>query len=575
MATQQSRRATVKKRIAAFGGIRSVERIAESGASETENFRILPDGSLEKRCGWKTVIQQSGAIRGYWEGILSGTTYIFFVAGNKLCRLSQTDTAPVELAVLATSSDRVSFFLFRDRLYMMNGYTVMFFKPEMGVFSVAEGYAPLYGKNWHPTQMGEINEPRNLITQHLRVHYLNTSASKTFQLPYTAESVDAVRVNGTAVTNFSFTAPSSTVTLPDAYATGGEVLIAFTVDSLFSRRAEVLRSGHAVVYKDGYHETLLTYGGSTGYRVWRSAAVSDDAVTDARTIYSGSDGLYFRAGDEFSLGSQQHPVTAIVQYLDRALVFNDSNLWVLRHTAPDGDGMEISLFQSGIGCVATDGATLCRGVPVIVSGTGVGKIGFTNTEPALCTFTSLSGDIADRLSGSVLENAVIRWHDADSTLWVRDTTAADGTVWLCNPDRKQWTRYTGIAANGLISCHGSPGFTTADGKIAAFDEALDTDDGQGFDAVYLSQYLDFSQPEFCRRSGYAAICADSGGASIVLTLESERGSCTFPFTGDAVDVPEFFDGRFGIGRFRFLRYRITLSGTVRVRIYSLSVYATI
>lgn len=575
MAIQNSRRVTVRKRISAFGGVRSVGKIAETGASESENFRILPDGSLEKRCGWETVIRQTGAIRGYWEGILSGSSYVFFVAGNKLWRLSQTDTAPVELAVLATSTDRVSFFLFRDCLYMMNGYTVMVFKPEMGVFSVAEGYAPLYGKNWHPTQMGEVNEPRNLISQHLRVHYLNTSASKTFQLPYTAESVDAVRVNGTAVTNFSFTAPSSTVTLPDAYATGGEVLIAFTVDSLFSRRAEVLKSGHATVCKDGYHETLLTYGGSAGYRVWRSAAVSDDAVTDARTVYSGADGLYFRDGDGFSLGSQQHPITAIVQYLDRALVFNDSNLWVLRHTSPDGDGMEISLFQSGIGCVATDGATLCRGVPVIVSRAGIGKLGFTNTDPAFCTFTALSDDISDRMSGSVLENAVIRWNDADSTLWVRDTTADDGTVWLYHTERRQWIRYTGIAANALISCRGCPGFTTDDGRIARFDEALDTDDGQPFDAVYLSRYLDFSQPEFCRRSGYAAICADSGGSSIALTLESERGFCTFSFSGNAVSVPEFFDGRFGIGRFRFLRYRISLSGTTRVRIYSLSVYATI
>ena len=107
------------------------------------------------------------------------------------------------------------------------------------------------------------------------------------------------------------------------------------------------------------------------------------------------------------------------------------------------------------------------------------------------------------------------------------------------------------------------------------DETLVADDGESFEAEYLSQYLDFSQPEFCKRAGYVSICADSGGASIGLTVESERRSCLLHFDGKEATPPEFFGVRFGIGRFRFLRYRLAVGGNARVRIYSLSATVTI
>ena len=40
-------------------------------------------------------------------------------------------------------------------------------------------------------------------------------------------------------------------------------------------------------------------------------------------------------------------------------------------------------------------------------------------------------------------------------------------------------------------------------------------------------------------------------------------------------LDRIFGGRFGIGRFRFLRYRITVPGTARARILGLSVSVSI
>lgn len=575
MSVHDNRRATVSKRVTAFGGIRSIARISDIGASDMKNLRILSDGSLEKRCGFETVILGSGSIRGYWEGSFSGVDYIFYVAGNTLYRLSQNDTSPVPITVLSASDHRVSFFLFRDRLYLLDGFTMLVFQPESELFSVAQGYVPLYGKNWNPKTLGEINEPRNLLNTRLRVHYLNSSASKTFQLPFTANRVISVRVNGTSVTTYTFQSGTSVVTLPDSYATGGDVVIAFEIDSLFSMRSTVLKAYHAAVYRDGYHETLLTYGGSQGYRVWRSSEVSDEMLAEARISDSSCDSLYVRDGTAFSLGSTEHPLTAAVQHLDRMLFFNDSGVWVLRHPHASDDDMVVSLYQEGIGCVAQDGAVLCRGVPYIISNSGIGKIGLYNASSDISTLTLISSDIADSLTAPVLKNCVLHWYDRDGQLWLRDTTDESGTVRLCDPDGKCWVRYTGIAANALIDYGGGPGFTTASGRIARFSDTLVTDDGESFTAEYLSQYLDFSQPEFCKRSGYMAICADTDGASIGLTVESERRSCQLRFDGKETAPPEFFGVRFGIGRFRFLRYRLAVGGNQRVRIYSLSATVTI
>lgn len=575
MSIHDSRRAVVTKRLTAFGGIRSIARISDSCASEMTNFRILPDGSLEKRCGYGTVIQSSGAIRGYWEGNLAGTHYIFYVAGTSLYRRSQSDTAPVLLTTLNASDARVSFLLFCGVLYLFDGFTVLAFKPALGIFSAAMGYVPLYGKDWHPDSLGDVNEPLNLLCNSIRVHYLNSTATQVFHLPFTAARIQSVTVGGAPITNYTFKAPSSTVTIPASAATGGDVVIAFDLDAAFSNRSAVVKACHGAVYRDGCRETLLTFGGESGYRVFRTAEVTEEMLAAAEKAYPGTDALYFRAEDTLSLGSAEHPVTAAVQYLDRMLIFHDSGVWVLRCPGTGQDRMEITVYQSGIGCVAPDGAVLCRGVPVVLSPSGVGRIGLISSGSDICKMTLISGNVADRLTEAVLRNAVIRWSDRENRIWLRDITDAEGTVWLSDPEGEYWTRYTGIPANLLVDCQGAPGFTTAAGKIAAFDDALLTDDGQSFEASYTGAFLDFSRPEDIRRTGYMALSADSRGAQIKLTAENDRTGHTFTFTGKVQTSPEFFGGRFGIGRFRFLRYRITVPGTARARILGLSVSVSI
>ena len=57
-------------------------------AAKLENFRVLSDYSLEKRCGTKLLHTFAGKIRGGCSANIGGTESIFVVAGSTLYRIS-------------------------------------------------------------------------------------------------------------------------------------------------------------------------------------------------------------------------------------------------------------------------------------------------------------------------------------------------------------------------------------------------------------------------------------------------------------------------------------------------------
>ena len=207
-----------------FEGISEGTPSEENALSELCNFRILPNGSLEKRCGWYVYTSLPDTVRGVWQGTLEGTSFCFAVGGNKVYQVRNGNVN--EISTLTTTTGRVTFISYRGRLYLLDGAETYVLRMSPLRFTVAIGYAPLYGRNWHPTDYGQPNEPFNLFSSRLRIHYFNTTSSTTFNLPYYASSIDKVRVDGVEVKNVGFSAPSDHFTIPTA---GASVEVAFTV----------------------------------------------------------------------------------------------------------------------------------------------------------------------------------------------------------------------------------------------------------------------------------------------------------------------------------------------------------
>ncbi len=567
------RRALERLTVDSFGGIRSHAGLEAGAAADLRNFRILPDGSLEKRCGFATRFSFSVPVRGTWEGTIGGVSYFFAVAGDTVYCLEPDAEAPEAIYYLTTETGAVSFVYFVDRLYLLDGASMLFFRTGTGTFHISTGYTPLYGQNWHPTEMGSVNEPLNLVQNRIRIHYLNTTGSTVFQMPYTMKSVDRVKLNGSYITNYTFTPGSSTFRIPEGSAPG-TVEVAATLDDIFNRRSTVLRCGNATVYKDPYHETMLLWGGTPGYTVYRTAHLTGQQLADCTSFYGSTDPVYIPENTSFAVGSAQHPVTAICQNGEQALVFNDRSLWGIRHTDEESDGMQIVLIDGGIGCCPSRGAIPCGNDTVTVRENGISLLHFSSGNPDVCTARTISGEIADRMTRSLLQNAILLWSRSANELWVHNPKDSAGLFWIYNLDRAFWTCFAITPAVGLLESGGSVGLCSASGPILYADEALDTDNGVPIAAYYQSHFLSLSEPSLYKRAIRASLCADTGNATLTLGLQTERDEQDFTLTGSDTEAPEFLDRRLSLGRFRFLRYRISAFGSARVRIYFLSLSAT-
>ena len=248
MAKINPRRAEEKIVFRGFRGICGSSDRPDEGAAEVRNFRILGDGTLEKRPGWKTLFQFPDPIRGVWEGSLDGTHYLFVVSGWDLYA-GIAGGEPAVIYSLPSGAGSVCFAEYGGNLYLFDGLNVYLFHTVTETFSEAGGYVPLYGKDWHPTQMGEVLEPRNMLSPRIRITYLNTVGATRFVLPFTAENIEYMDVDGTRITNYTFTPESNTFQIPSAMSYG-TLTVAVKLSSIFGQRSLICRANRAFVFRD-------------------------------------------------------------------------------------------------------------------------------------------------------------------------------------------------------------------------------------------------------------------------------------------------------------------------------------
>ena len=103
MAIMNPKTALENETISDFGGLCDHAGLTSNGAMDMRNFRILSDGTLEKRCGVSMRYALGAPIRGLWEGTVSGETYLFAVSGNRIFRKGQKDANPTAIYTLPTS----------------------------------------------------------------------------------------------------------------------------------------------------------------------------------------------------------------------------------------------------------------------------------------------------------------------------------------------------------------------------------------------------------------------------------------------------------------------------------------
>ena len=216
MPTIKPKQAVSSEILQNFGGIGLSSEKKAHICSDMQNFRILSDGSLEKRCGFQKKYAIDGTIRGFCDGYIGDRQITCIAADDKL--FIRYGNEFVCKQTLSSSTDPVQFVYYSDHLYLLDGNQIYVYLPQLENFQAAMGYAPLIGFNWSPLELGAVHEPINLFSNKLRISYKNLEGSTTFNLPFSAASIDSVYADGQRITNYIFTPGNASFSLNSVYS---------------------------------------------------------------------------------------------------------------------------------------------------------------------------------------------------------------------------------------------------------------------------------------------------------------------------------------------------------------------
>lgn len=560
--------AYAKKIFDGFEGLCTDTPPSGGGLRTISNFRIRENGVLEKRCGYRTYALFSAPIRGFWQGTVGKRVRCFAVSGSTVYLLqngTQTDCSEI-----LTSGGAVRFFLYSDRLFLSDGYRIYAFDEASLRFDVTDGYAPLYGRNWHPTDQGEVYEDLNLLSPKLRIHYLNTTGSTEFHLPYYAESIDTVRVDNRTVTDYSLNTAGNILTLSSA---GTTVEIAFSMALEDSEFTPLRTCTRAFTDRIDDRERLILYGSSQGNSLFCATPVDSFMLSTCKVFYPDVTPLYFTANGSVSVGTPDTPVTSLYRNHDRVLAFHKTGASSISFDA-DSDRVSVYPLLRGVGCCVPGVDLTPEGDPIILNERGILQLSSTISEPDVFTLKNLSEGLTEVRELCKKADTIVFHDTVHGELWLRDPADEKGIVWVLRLSGKQWYCFEAINATLFCGIDGSPAYADAYGDLFVFDDTLLTDSGTPIKATLETEFLSLSYPERPKRSLRVSLQAEKRG-SMHLTVESEKCSTSYAFSEKDDPIPSLIDLRTSLGRFRFVRIRITDNGWCRSQYHRLALYANL
>lgn len=565
MANNKPEGAFAEANIRNFPGI-SGERLLDGtvAAAEMVNFRIRSDGSLETRCGYRRIFTAPGVPRTVFSGYHAGESVLYFLIGSGIYRYYEGDEyGYLYCGSVGTTEGNAEFAVYHGKLYLFDGAEI--YVKDGTHFRRAEGYLPLYGKDWGPSTCGDVYEEENLLTPRVRIRYRNEAGETKICFPRRVESVDRILIDGIEIPTEAATLLGTGLECTCVDFEAAEEIEVIVTLHTEDRRATIRSLTRVLPYGEADERSLLCYGGSDAARLYSSTAVSESSAreSDSRGGCCGGE-LYFPVtGISYCLDA---PITAVCRHYGRLLLFTGSGAWVM-----DPAGDSVVQVHASIGCDKTDGAVLCGNTPMTYFGGRLWawsvKRESENEYSASVLSDPVSKTVMEMRSGRVL----MQYYPARGELWI---SSGKGEILIYNTERAVFYRFSGIAADRLIASAEDVLFLSGT-SLMQMDEALSEDeDGVGIRAYYESGWLDFGHPERTKRAVRYLLSGNPGGGNLTLRIQSERGvTATASLFGRAATVPNAYGGRISVGRFRYLSYSITVRGAARASVHALTVTA--
>ena len=557
-------------RLDGFAGLDTSRPRGRIAAVESVNFRPLRNGAIRKRCGYGSVLSLPSTPRAIYSGYADGDSASYYLVGDRVLRHAASEESTyTEVGSVASTEGKGTFVRYRNLLYLFDGSELYLLTGKRA--EIAEGYLPLYGKDWEPQERGEVYEPQNLLTSRVRIGYRNKLAWREMTFGRAVLSVDLVRCDGEEIALSEVTLAENRLSCTSelfAQATEIELVVRFAEES---RRSEVAAASDAFLYGNADDTRLFVFGGSEPSSFYGSVPVSeqDAALSDAIGSTTGG-ALYFPEGRETSrLGA---PITAITRFFDRLMLFTSEGAWVT-DLSEDG-ALRVTQVNASVGCDRVGGAAMCGSFPVTVFGGKLWKWTAKTTARNECTAEVLSDGFAE-LAAEVLSGDVsVQYYGSTGELWIAPVGDADGRVLILRVDDGTAYTFREVYLDRLLPSS-SDAVLLLGSEVMAFSDALYSDRGtdDGIFAYYGSDTFDLGRPGEVKHLSRYLFEGDPDG-TVTLRFHGERGACfAVDLTGQPEEPRTSYGGRATVSRFERLAFSFTSAGKGRPTVESLTVTA--
>lgn len=566
MAISKKENACASEAVDAFGGIDRAGLIGRlSEAWDIDNFRILADGSLDKREGYElrhTFCEPVDAVCP-----LPGEAGQLYVLAGGCVYLMTLDDGEARLLGRASDAPGGCFFTLGGSLYLLAGGNLC--AVTTTCLLPLEGYIPLYGHDWSE-EGGEVSEPRNLLSRRIRLSYRLRTPSVVLKTGLSDFSIESLSIDGSPLGTAY--AQGQFICLPGSFPEGTLIETVLVFDADCEATEALLACRRALTTGHGERETAVLCGHDT---LFFSAPVGASELAASKACSPASMGIYFPEGKSVrpcpGTGNDAESLSA-ASTTSRALcaVGNENTLLV-------SDGERSCLLSRGGELTAlpdTPGAD-CPGICIgdnvyMVSRRGLFRVSLKDGSTQCL---SLPLDDPD-LPG---ESPVMGFDPRYSELLISSADDTCGRVWVRSLSRECWYRFSSVGAQGWFNTDDALGFFAENG-VFVFVPERGSDIVLGgaeleIEASFISRWSSMGQDGCTKRLRALRLCGQ-GDEALSLLLSAPAGALT------EVSIPagngrslDLHRRRLRTGRFEHVQLSISSCGTGRTRIFGVAVYA--
>ncbi|MBR6506636.1 MAG: hypothetical protein IKT37_03430 [Clostridia bacterium] len=469
-----------------FGGLdeRNVYSHNPSLSPDMNNFTVLEDGSLKKRCGSKLCATDlNGSVYRMWRGYVNGILHFIVCAGTRIYKYDFETDSFVTINITAGKCHHI--FGFGNAVYFLCNSG--FFKYENNIFNLVSPYIPLVAVACAPDGSGTLYEKVNMLTGKKRMQFSPDGVSTLYTLgEKDIDSVLWVKENGNEIENWTADIQNGTVSFAQSRVPQkGLNNLEICWEKASTAKAKTITS-----CTDG-----MNFGGNTDTRVF---LYGNPEYPNYRFYSELANGLpsaeYFPETNYTVIGSST--ITDMVQQYDRQLIFTEDRAYYsyceLRNDSLGNYYPSFPVYNLNFekGNLIKGSSAVIDNTPVTLSDDGLNRWVSTTVQDernAVCFSAPISNTVKRILETGNAENCCI--YDRQSTGELYFSTPYG--LYIYNYKTSVWYRYDAVNAIQFCEIPGRLYWLDKDGRLYYFSEELTLDENKAVTAYWCTPVSNF------------------------------------------------------------------------------------